>query len=267
MSFIVRQPVLKPEEEGVLKKVLEPLWNAGYSAREIAEKLEFGVPGTKWEKLKIYHVYFYRSKFGFKPRRLREKGKSRYKVKHEEVMPPDVFIRTLNKKLPPNSFHNRRKRAYLILHYWTPLRKSEIYERNIEDFKIDRKNRVLTIDLFRKKKRTKEKEPLDIPLDFPLMNEVVDWLENHEWDKKPFNISHQTAWLWVKDTFKTYYPHFFRFNFITDGFDDRETTLKEMRAKTGLSIATLDRYLMKSREAERRFDQRKLARLKNIRTM
>jgi len=123
-------------------------------------------------------------------------------------MSPTEFIQTLNRKITPNSFHNRRKRAYLILHYWTPLRKSEIYEREIEDFEIDRENRVLIIDLFRKKKKREEKEPIEVPLDFPLMDEVVAWLENREWDGRPFNISHQTAWLWVKDTFKTYYPHF-----------------------------------------------------------
>jgi len=262
MSTIVRQPVLKPEEEKLLKEVLEPLWKAGYTAREITEKLNFSIAGTKWEKLKKYHVYFYRSKFGFEPRRRRERGKSRYKVKHEEVMSPDEFIQTLNEKLPPNSFHNRRKRAYLILHYWTPLRKSEIYEREIEDFKIDRENRVLTINLFRKKKKTAKKEPIEVPLEFPLMEEVVTWLENREWKEKPFNISHQTAWLWVKSVFETYYPHFFRFNYITDGFDDPNTTLEEMRTKTGLSIATLNKYLMASRRAGKRFDQRKLERLK-----
>ena len=262
MSVIHRQPVLTAEQQEKLEARLTPLWKEGLTAPEIAEELAFGIAGSEWEKLKAYHVYFYRSKFGLEPRRVRESGIPRYKEKHEEVMKPSEFIDTLNSKPDRSLSRHRRRRAYLILHYWTPLRKSEIYERNIEDFTIDKKKRVLKIDLFRKKKRATEKEPINVPLDFPLMNEVVEWLESKDWQGRPFNISATTALNWVKDTFATYYPHFFRFNFITDGFDDADTTITEMRQKTGLSVATLDKYLTRSARAEERMDRRRLDKLK-----
>jgi len=262
---VYRQPLLKPEIEEELKLALSPLWYRGDSAEMIAKELGFGEPKTPWEKLKEYHVWFYRSKFGLPPRRDRSayKGRSRYKDKKEEIMPPDLFFKRLD-KLDSNTFHHRRQRAYVILHYWTPLRKSEIYERKIEDFKISETQ--LTITLFRKKKVSKVPEPIDIPLAFPKMDEVVDYLQNGQWKKYtppyPFKISSTTAWQYVREAFPGYYPHFFRFNYITDGFMDTETSIVEMRAKTGLDISTLNNYIMKARGFQESLDKRKLERLK-----
>jgi len=268
-----RKPVLSPEEETELRKQLEKLWYSplNLSAPAIAERLGFGVRGSRWEKLKPYHIYFYRSKFGLEPRRpeesLKRKGKPRYKVKQKDTMPIDVFIKTLNEKLPPTSKVNRQKRAYLILHYWTPLRKSEILERSIDDFIVDQEGRLLTINLVRKKKGAAEPEPLDVPLDFPLMNEVVAWLENKEWvtmsnKDKPFNFSHTKAWQTVKEVFGNYYPHFFRFNYITDRLDDVDATIPEIKSATGLSLPAIERYVMASRRAQRRMEERKLQKIK-----
>lgn len=273
MSSFGRQPVLNHEEEAKLKPLLEALWNdpLRYTAGAIAEKLQFGVKGTEWEKLAgWYFVYYYRSKFSLVPRQPEKsqarKGKTRYKVKQSEMMQPEMFLKGIE-AIPSDNMENRRKRAYLILHYWTPLRKSEIYERKGGDFEMDSINDVLVIHLIRKKKgRDKPRdEPLAIPLGFPLMKEVIDWIRNEEWktgdNKRVFNISSVTAWKCVKEVFKDYYPHFFRFNYITDGFDDPDTTLAEMKAKTGLSVQVLDRYVMTSKGAQSRFDSRKLERL------
>lgn len=269
MSYIHRQPILNEKTEAKLKKELSELWSKGLTANEIAEKLEFGKLGGPYEKLKVYHVYFYRSKFGLPPRRVRPKGKPRYKDKKEDVMPFNVFKETLNRKIPKKGFFNRRKRTYLILHYWTPLRKSEIYERSIEDFTL--KDGFLKIDLLRKKKqypKTVKSEPIEVLLALPLMNEVIEWLTKEEWkspenkENRPWNISGQTAWKYVKEVFAEHYPHFFRFNYITDGFEDPQTTLVEMKTKTGLHVVTLNTYLMKSKRKRMALDERKLAKVK-----
>lgn len=92
------------------------------------------------------------------------------KFAEEKLKNRNIRIIEQNKKLPPNSknFYVRRKRAYLILHYWTPLRKSEIYDRTINDFET--KKGELVIHLRRKKKKYKhidDEEPLEVPLAFP----------------------------------------------------------------------------------------------------
>lgn len=270
MSF-VRQPILRSEVEERLKKELHKLWVEKYSAKDIARILGFGVEGTGYEKLKPYHVYYYRQKFRFRKRREGPfaKGESRYKDKKEEVMPFEVFVNTLNEKVPPSTFYARRQRTYLILHYWTPLRKSEIYERTIDDFEF--KKDFLVIHLLRKKKTYKptvKDEPLHVPLGFPLMNEVADWLIKKEWfnpktnpNNRPWNISGVTAWHYVNSVFEGYYPHFFRFNWITDALSDPETTIAEIVAKTGLHIVTVNRYIMSSMRLQKNIDLRKLEKL------
>lgn len=64
------------------------------------------------------------------------------------------------------------------------MRKSEIYERVISDFLIKSDNVV--IHLLRKKKKYKPSvtdEPINVPLAFPKMEEVVEWLHKQEWKR------------------------------------------------------------------------------------
>jgi len=138
----------------------------------------------------------------------------------------------------------------------------------ISDFEI--KSDLLTIHLLRKKKkysRNVTDEPINVPLAFPKMDEVVEWLQKKEWKKnhnplnRPWNISHQTAWRYVNQVFPGYYPHFFRFNYITEEANDPETSLAELRAKTGLHIVTLNSYLMKSERLQEAIDKRRLKRM------
>lgn len=266
---IVRQPVLQKEEEKQLEKDLKPLWEKGLTGPKIVERLDFGVEGTDYEKLKLYHVYFYRRKFNLPRRRKSPIGESRYKHKQRKFMPWKQFIETLEKKTSKHTFYNERKRSYVILHYWTPLRKSEIYERTINDFEIE--DNALVIHLLRKKKtylKTVTDEPLQVPLAFPKMDEVVEWLVNKKWESekfnlenRPWNITHTTAWNYVKNIFPGYYPHFFRFNWITDAVNDPETSLGELRAKTGLHLSTLNTYIIDSERMQKELDRRKLKRM------
>jgi hypothetical protein len=61
---------------------------------------------------------------------------------------------------------------------------------------------MLVVHLLRKKKKYKPSvtdEPINVPLAFPKMEEVVKWLQKEEWRRennplnRPWNISHQTA--------------------------------------------------------------------------
>ena len=115
MVFI-RKALLNPEDEEKFKIEFSELWlseKPKYSGSEIAEKLQFGVEGTKYEKLKPEYVYFYRQKFGLPIRKKPSFGKtkeakdagvrtSRYKVKPKEIklISAKEFIKMLNEKVP-----------------------------------------------------------------------------------------------------------------------------------------------------------------------
>jgi len=264
MGF-VRSSKLRPEIEAQLKDEMKPLWDGSFSAIQIAYKLGFGEPRLKkllkdyepdprYEKLKAYHVYFYRSKFKFKRRRTppRAKGKTRYKIKHDEVMTFEQFKNTLNEKVAKNSVrYCQRMRAFLILLYWTPLRNTEIIERTRADFSMI--SGSLKIDLYRKKKYYhlgKKSEPFYLRMSYPLVDEVVDYiLTVDDPDERPFNFTRWTAWNYVRQVFEGYYPHFFRFNYITRGVNnakDAGQLITTLLGDTGLNISTVSEYIMQN---------------------
>jgi len=59
------------------KETFEDLWNEGYTAREIAKELQFDdVLNTPWEgKLKVWHVYYFASKWKLKKRNIKSKSR------------------------------------------------------------------------------------------------------------------------------------------------------------------------------------------------
>lgn len=70
-----QDPLLTEEAEEKLKSELTELWEKGLKGPEIAEKLGFGKPGP-YEKLKLDHIYFYRTHFGLKPRQIKTMKKN-----------------------------------------------------------------------------------------------------------------------------------------------------------------------------------------------
>ena len=264
-----RQPILTAPIELKLKEELSQLWDSGLTATNIATQLNFGEPNTDYFKLKPYHVWFYRSKFKLPKRRKGaiRKGSSRYKTKHDEPMLFQEFQETLNDKCPKSPFpYSRRKRAYLIMHYWTPLRKSEIYERVGEDFEI-RKD-ILKINLYRKKKfyRVGEKtEPFYLSLKMPMVEEIVDWVKEFESEERPFKFTHTTAWNYVREVFTDFYPHFFRFDYITKAVEnakDVRSIIVELLNDTGLDLATVTTYIMSNPKYRTSVNERELELLK-----
>jgi hypothetical protein len=246
-----RQPILEPEVEEELKIALEPLWTEGLTAQQIAERLEFGVADGNYKKLKPMHVWFYREKFGFKRRKKGiKKGEHRYHAKRNTVMTFQEFEETLNKELPYSDDPEvRMKRAYMILSFWTPLRKSEILERLRKDFTIE--SGALKIDLYRKKKRypkNAETEPFFLPLTTPILKEVTDWVFKFKKDERPFNFDGWHAWRYVKDVFGLY-PHYWRFDWVTKAImeaDNVAAIIPELLRDTGMDTSTILNYIMKN---------------------
>lgn len=283
MGFI-RSPKLKPEIEEQLRIKMKPRWDKGDSGEVIAYHLGFGEPkfiewmkldkdfkvDERFEKLRKYHVWFYRHKWeklhqekpedyplSFPPRgKPRPKG-SRYNVKHKKVMSFEMFERMLNEKVAKFKFPAKNKdesycqrvRALCILLFWTPLRCSEIIKRTRENFEID--DEVITIDLYRMKKYyapNKPTEPFYLRTTYPLVDEVVDYLNSIvDPDERPFPITRWTAWNDVRQVFPTYYPHHFRFSYITRSVNnakDAGQLISALLGDTGLDISTVNEYIM-----------------------
>jgi hypothetical protein len=270
-----RMPLLSPEVEVKLAEEMLPLWDKGFKAKEIAEELNFG--RGDYAKLKTLHVWFYRLKFNdaryehlkeFKGQFQRRKkgiakGKSRYKEKFDETMSFSEFKSLLNQNAPVyDNDEVMMKRAYFILHYWTPLRKSEILERVRRDFKVKRE--FLVINLYRKKKHygpNAKPEPYYLLLELPLVDEVVEWIKKFKSNEHPFNITPLKAWYWAKETFDGRYPHYFRFDYITkavENAEDARTILSELLDDTRMDITTVTGYVMASSKHRAAISKREL---------
>ena len=257
MSFTGRQPLLDEEHEALLKKELSFYWDKGYQAKDIVNRLGFGQPGP-WKDLKKHHVYNYRKKFGLKPRRKRISGQSRYKVKPDKLEPItlDKLFFAMDLKFPidlknPMQLRkNQMKRAYLLTHYYSPLRKSEIYERRLDEFSIINVQgyEFIHVSLHRKKKLRPKLSPFRIPMDWRGVKEIQDWLDIRKdrvgVEGLAFPLNEVSAWEVVKELFPDAYPHWFRFKFITDQSMDPEVSIGELRVMTDLHILTLQKYIM-----------------------
>lgn len=290
MGFI-RSPKLEAEIEEQLKEEMHPEWKKNLSGKQIAYDLGFGDPEFKidedftvderYKNLRIYHVYFYRNKWqklheekpsenplSFKRRRKppKRKGQSRYNVKHEEVMPFEEFKETLNEKVAKFDFplskdeyesqlYCAKVRAYCILHFWTPLRVTEIISRKRRDFTYPRG--LVKIDLHRLKKYYKRNvegkivaptEPFYLRQNYPMVGEVIGYLnEIDDPNARPFDFTRWTAWDYIRQIFPTYYPHHFRFSYITRGVEaskDPGQLITTLISDTGLDIGTVSGYVM-----------------------
>ena len=263
--------ILTPDIEKKLNKELSPLWMAmnpdgkpRYMGTQIAEMLGFGEPGP-YKKLKPYHVYYYRRKFKLPQRadhykhgsmtqktdRLAFSGEEIPKIIKDtmEIEKFKVYIQKIGEKEESREFYNKRKRAYLILLFWSGLRKSEIYDMIRQEFEIhpDR----LRLKIIRKKKRKKEVGYLNLPRTMWGIDEAIEWITQVDKNNrlvfrendKPFNISSTTAWKYVKEMVDELYPHWFRANLVTDMANDPEMTIAKMRSWFGFSYATIEHYL------------------------
>ena len=271
-----------------------------YTADEIAEILEFGKERSPYEKLKRgrVNVYNYRIKFDLPPRKkqivheITQGGgtrNSRYKTQPSELMDraisPEEYLDKIKEAYPLDFLDrldgvwedlaieervdlrlmardNLMYAAYNIILMYSPLRKSEIYERTLADLVRKRNIRgvdVLSIELYRKKKGDNNPMflPYDIRADYPGMEIVFKWLQvrreevHGDETQLVFPISSYQAWASVKKVDPDAYPHYFRFKYITEELSKPGYSIKRVRDDTGLHISTIDRYLASGGEIAR----------------
>ena len=103
----------------------------------------------------------------------------------------------------------------------------------------------LVVDFHQRKKRGLEVPPLEIPLELPFVDLIVERVRKTKARRRVWNISGVTAWRIIKRALgEKYYPHFLRLNRITRMFDDPTTTIPEIKSWTGIKTTqSLDVYI------------------------
>jgi hypothetical protein len=316
MPEYLHPSLLNEVQEAKLREEFAPLWEQGLSGMKIAQQLQFSIPNTPYAQLHPCYVYYYRFKFTLPTRHrpyfsktetvLDETGKKRefrYKVrpkplnKELNALTPKKFVELLNEKLPNNINVNLPKRSLIICLYWSGLRSSELYEREVtsdeRDFTIT--DEAITIHLLRKKKRThiEDDEPINIPRVFPLVEELVEYLQSKCWETRlngepnlvekynifgnkikvkgrvqrelnhrPWQISRTTAENWVKQFYNDAYPHFFRYNMINSATKLPDFRVSQIKGKTFLTLPALERYVITEESEGDLLDKKRIAEMK-----
>jgi hypothetical protein len=114
--------------------------------------------------------------------------------KQTETITLDFMKNCMNRK---HAFKNHsRDKSFLALLYWAGVRKSEAYERVKEDFKITETD--LVVDFHQRKKHGLAVPPLEIPLDLPFVDLIVERVRKTKAGRRVWNISGVTAWRIIK---------------------------------------------------------------------
>ncbi len=102
---------------------------------------------------------------------------------------------------------------------------------------------------------------------------MVSWLLDKKWDnplnldQRPWNISRQTAQNYVNEVFRNHYPHFFRFNFITNTTKVPDMKISELKAKTYLTLSAIEKYVFTPEGEEDELDRRKAEQMRALGVM
>lgn len=136
------------------------------------------------------------------------------------------------------TFLTQKHRAFCVLLYYSAVRKKEALRTIKEQFTI--RSEEIIFNVGKRLKHGKETPSLNLPLDAPYMNEMLEALENTQLGKRVFPYCDKTGYNIVRRAFK--YPHLFRLSRITNFFLDG-WTIVQVRSWTGLSLKALDYYV------------------------
>jgi len=127
-----------------------------------------------------------------------------------------------------------KHRSYLAFLYWFGTRRSEVYERVKEDFKIDGKFLIINCPAKKRGKR----EILKAPIDLPYIDLIIEQVKRTRKQRRVWNFSASTSYRIVKRVMPKHYPHFFRLNRAVEFLRDPETNIPEMQAWFGWKTVT-----------------------------
>lgn len=169
------------------------------------------------------------------------------KYKYGKVTAP-IDFQTFKDAMENGSFAKGKMlshKSFLAFLYWFGVRKAEALERTKIDFIV--RDGLLIVNATPKKGG--EREPLEVPVDYPYVNLIIKNVEQTRRNPRVWDFSPRTAINIVKRVMgDRYYPHFFRLNRATRFLEDPTTTLPEMKAWFGWKAAkTVDPYIGYSR--------------------
>jgi len=121
-----------------------------------------------------------------------------------------------------------------------------------EDFEIDRTRNVLSVNL-KPVKRGKRIAPLELPLDLPYMDLILEQWRKTKKEEKIWKFSPWQVWNIVKKASGgRLYPHAFRFSKATLFARDPNIAVSDMQYWFGWARAsTADRYILPARGSEK----------------
>ena len=195
------------------------------------------------------------------------------KYKHGKITESLSFEEIQEKVIQVENRLTREALSFFWLLYYSGARKSELYERTVEDCSVSETHFIL--DIGQRKKGSAEVPALEFPLWFPGMNLVCEWLEKARSKKKTRKLIERTVkgvrsierirarWLFpyvhrtsaikiVKEILGSqYYPHFLRLNRITELCSDPEANISRIKSFTGIkTIRVIEGYIGVSKKEQ-----------------
>lgn len=163
-------------------------------------------------------------------------GRPQHKGKYKYGKQTQTITFTEFKEIMESGHFKKRlkHKSYLAFLYWFGTRRSEVYERVKEDFKID--GQLLIIKCPAKKRG--KREILKAPISLPYIDLIIDQVNRTRKGRRVWNFSASTAYRIVKRVMPKHYPHFFRLNRAVEFLRDPETNIPEMQAWFGWRTVT-----------------------------
>ena len=185
-----------------------------------------------------------------------------------------AFSRMLKKvhEIDLGKYDSLTIKSFLAALYWTGLRKTEVHGARSHQYilpptkgpghkqpitkhtnaipgilkeDVELKGDILFISAVARKKGKRE-APLELWLDFPYVDLIVEQWKRTTKGERVWPISEWDSWNIMKRIDTRKYPHFFRFNRITEMCANPEMSVADICSWTGLTPQTVDKYLERS---------------------
>lgn len=130
-------------------------------------------------------------------------------------------------------------RAFVVLIYYTAIRRGEALRVTPEQFKITEGQIIFNVGA--RLKHGIQTPPLKIPRTAQYVNDLVFAIQHTASNQRIFPYSVKTAWNIIERAFGTY-PHFFRLSRITNFFQEG-WSIAQVRSWTGLTLTALNYYV------------------------
>ena len=165
-------------------------------------------------------------------------GRYKHGKQHETL-----DIEVLKTIIETGHFCKESHRAFLILLYYTGMRKSEALRLMRMDFTLDKYGERIHVKHYPLKHGIQH-TGFYLPYGLPFVNILREWLVKLKPAHKVFPFSTVTAWHIVKRVLPKHYPHYFRLNRCVKLLNKRELALDDVRTWFGwTSVKTIDNYL------------------------